>query len=450
MHRRTLLAAAVTLAATQARAEADTVRLSHGLGVLYLPLIVMREAKLLEAELARANIRATVQWAVLDGAGPINDALIAGALDIAGNSIPGFLTIWSRARGGRSEVVGVSGLSTAAMILNTNRPDIPHARGLQARRQDRRAQRQGQHPGRGAADGRCQAVRGRRVRAPGHQHRQPLPPHRRHGPAVRQQGPGRPFREPALHRRRGGQPQRARRAPQPGRAGATSRSTWCSPPSASPAPTRATSAPFSPPSARANFIIKDDPAKAIELFVRNSGSKIDPTALEAVLAEPDTKFDTAPPRLHALRRVHAARRHHQGGAEGLARGVRPGAGGFGGARPLPHERPNRRQERVRLVRVQPVAGVPQGREPHRREQLAEDRPVLRAARSRTAPPAAPARGRRSGRRPAIPRSAATRPRSPRGRCATPAPPQSEGSAAGTPAGPGPPPRARAPTTPPPA
>ncbi|HYZ64215.1 MAG TPA: ABC transporter substrate-binding protein [Acetobacteraceae bacterium] len=125
MRRRHLLALPALAALPRpARAEADAVRLSHGLGVLYLPLIVMREAKLLEAELDRAGIKAAVSWAVLDGGGQINDAMLAGALDIAGTSIPGFLTLWSKGRGTRSEVVGVSGLSTCALILNTNRPYI--------------------------------------------------------------------------------------------------------------------------------------------------------------------------------------------------------------------------------------------------------------------------------------------------------------------------------------
>jgi NitT/TauT family transport system substrate-binding protein len=126
MLRRTLLlsATAAAVAASPAHAEADAVRLSHGLGVLYLPLIVMREAKLVEKHLDAAGIKSAVSWVVFDGGGQINDAMLAGTLDIAGTSIPGFLTLWSKGRGTRSEVVGVSGLSTCALILNTNRPDI--------------------------------------------------------------------------------------------------------------------------------------------------------------------------------------------------------------------------------------------------------------------------------------------------------------------------------------
>jgi NitT/TauT family transport system substrate-binding protein len=125
--RRQMLAttlAASAAAATPAYAEADAIRMSHGLGVLYLPLIVMREAKLVEKHLAAAGLKATASWLVLDGGGQINDAMLAGALDIAGTSIPGFLTLWSKGRGTRSEVVGISGLSTCALVLNTNRDDI--------------------------------------------------------------------------------------------------------------------------------------------------------------------------------------------------------------------------------------------------------------------------------------------------------------------------------------
>lgn len=125
--RRQMLAttlAASAVAATPAYAEADAIRMSHGLGVLYLPLIVMREAKLVEKHLAAAGLKATASWLVLDGGGQINDAMLAGALDIAGTSIPGFLTLWSKGRGTRSEVVGISGLSTCALVLNTNRDDI--------------------------------------------------------------------------------------------------------------------------------------------------------------------------------------------------------------------------------------------------------------------------------------------------------------------------------------
>ena len=133
MNRRTLLAATAAFATTQApasvqaqTAEASAIRLSHGYGILYLPLIVMRHRRLLEGQLARAGLPpAEISWALFDGGNVINDAMLAGALDIAGTGAPGFLTLWAKARGiPRAEVVGVAGLSTCALSLNTNREAI--------------------------------------------------------------------------------------------------------------------------------------------------------------------------------------------------------------------------------------------------------------------------------------------------------------------------------------
>ncbi len=128
MQRRRLIALAATALAARPADAAETgeVRLSHGFGILYLPLIVMRDRKLLEQQLAQAGLpQSGVSWQVVDGGNVINDAMLAGALDIAGTGAPGFITLWAKARGiPRAEVVGLRGLSTCALSLNTNRPGI--------------------------------------------------------------------------------------------------------------------------------------------------------------------------------------------------------------------------------------------------------------------------------------------------------------------------------------
>jgi len=127
MRRRAILAAGVALAAAKvARAESGQVRLSHGYGILYLPLMVMRDRKLLEGQMAKAGLpKPEVTWQLLDGGNVINDAMLAGALDIAGTGSPGFITLWAKARDiPRAAVIGVCGLSTCALSLNTNRPNL--------------------------------------------------------------------------------------------------------------------------------------------------------------------------------------------------------------------------------------------------------------------------------------------------------------------------------------
>src|SRR5882724_5925291 len=109
-----------------ARAEVSEVRISKGYGILYLPLIVMQDRKLLEKQAEKAGLGAlTVTWHTFDGGNIINDAMIAGTLDIAGTGAPGFITLWAKTKDNpRIGVVGVSGLSATSLYLNTNNPAV--------------------------------------------------------------------------------------------------------------------------------------------------------------------------------------------------------------------------------------------------------------------------------------------------------------------------------------
>jgi NitT/TauT family transport system substrate-binding protein len=119
-------AVALSLLSGNANAEAGTVRLSHGYGILYLPLMVIRDQQLIEKHAKKHNLGAVkTTWATLDGGNVINDAMLSGNLDIAGTGAPGFITLWSKANGiPRSEVIGLGALSTAALWLNTNNPKV--------------------------------------------------------------------------------------------------------------------------------------------------------------------------------------------------------------------------------------------------------------------------------------------------------------------------------------
>lgn len=127
---KTLAAAAIGLAAllgaTSAQAEVKEIRLSKGYGILYLPLIVMEDQKLMEKQAEKAGLGPfKVSWQLLDGGNIINDAMMAGSLDIAGTGAPGFITLWAKAKGIPAvEVVGVSGLSSTSLWMNSNNPEI--------------------------------------------------------------------------------------------------------------------------------------------------------------------------------------------------------------------------------------------------------------------------------------------------------------------------------------
>jgi NitT/TauT family transport system substrate-binding protein len=120
-----LALAATTALATAARAEVSELRVSKGYGILYLPLMVMQDKKLVEKHAKEAGLGdLNVTWRLLDGGNVINDAMLSGALDIAGTGAPGFITLWSKAKGSSAEVVGVSGMSTTGLWLNTNNPAV--------------------------------------------------------------------------------------------------------------------------------------------------------------------------------------------------------------------------------------------------------------------------------------------------------------------------------------
>ncbi len=123
---RGVVALVLSALACVARAEQSEVRISHGYGVLYLPIMVMQHEKLLERE-ARArglpDLRAS--YKVLDGGNVINDAMLSGALDIATIGVPGFLTLWAKAKDNPAlEIRGLSGMSSSSMYLMTRNPSV--------------------------------------------------------------------------------------------------------------------------------------------------------------------------------------------------------------------------------------------------------------------------------------------------------------------------------------
>jgi NitT/TauT family transport system substrate-binding protein len=121
MHKLVLgLFAAATVAAT-AQADSNELRISKGFGIHYLPLYVLEKLKLVEKHAAAAGLgEVKVGYRVIDGGNVINDALLAGSLDIATGGVPGFLTIWDKTRTlPQIEVRGLAGVGGGSVWLVT-------------------------------------------------------------------------------------------------------------------------------------------------------------------------------------------------------------------------------------------------------------------------------------------------------------------------------------------
>ena len=117
---------AVLLAGSAAGAETNELRISMGFGIHYLPMYVMQSMKLVEKHAAAAGIPdVKVSYRIIDGGNVINDAMLAGALDIASGGVPGFLTLWDKARGlPQSEVLGVGAVGSGSVWLMTRNPNV--------------------------------------------------------------------------------------------------------------------------------------------------------------------------------------------------------------------------------------------------------------------------------------------------------------------------------------
>jgi NitT/TauT family transport system substrate-binding protein len=130
-----LLIAAIVLAASlasspAARAEASMVRVAKQFGIGYMQYMVMQEQKLIEKHAKAAGLDVTTEWATFRSSDVMNDALISGSVDFVSLGVPGIITIWSKTRGGASEVRGVLGLNVAPLMLMVRDPAIKSLKDL--------------------------------------------------------------------------------------------------------------------------------------------------------------------------------------------------------------------------------------------------------------------------------------------------------------------------------
>jgi len=115
--------AVVSLADTAANAEPRTVRIAKQYGISYLPLTIMQEKKLLEAEGKKLGLDLATEWVRFTGGPPMNEALISGNLDFASGGVGPMTTIWARTQN-NLKVKGVTALNSMPLWLNTINPNV--------------------------------------------------------------------------------------------------------------------------------------------------------------------------------------------------------------------------------------------------------------------------------------------------------------------------------------
>lgn len=120
---RTLAAATLLgLAPLVAQAEGK-ISIAQQFGIGYLILDVVRDQQLIEKHGKQQGIEVQVDWASISGATAMNEALLAGSLNVVSAGVPPMLTLWDRTRG-KQNVKAVAALGSLPNYLLTNSPTV--------------------------------------------------------------------------------------------------------------------------------------------------------------------------------------------------------------------------------------------------------------------------------------------------------------------------------------
>ncbi len=109
--------------ASPALAE-EPVRIGLGFGLAFLPVYICEDLKLVEKYGKAAHLELRASYQRFLGAGPLQDALGTGAIDMAPFGVAPLLAAWEKAKDTPREIVVVSGLTTLPPVLLTNRSDV--------------------------------------------------------------------------------------------------------------------------------------------------------------------------------------------------------------------------------------------------------------------------------------------------------------------------------------
>jgi NitT/TauT family transport system substrate-binding protein len=111
------------ISATTAHAETRTVRIAKQFGIGYLPLTIMEEKGLIEAEGKKLGLDLKTEWLQFTGGPPMNEALVSGNLDFASGGVGPLVTAWARTKN-NIKIKGIAAINSMPLWLNTIKPEI--------------------------------------------------------------------------------------------------------------------------------------------------------------------------------------------------------------------------------------------------------------------------------------------------------------------------------------
>lgn len=114
--------AATGFLATAARAEVSEVRLARQYGISHLAMALMDELQLVQHQAEKAGMKdLKVTWSRFSDGPGMNEALLSGNLDIANGGLTALIVLWDKSKGA---YVGLSALSSMPAVMMTRDPAI--------------------------------------------------------------------------------------------------------------------------------------------------------------------------------------------------------------------------------------------------------------------------------------------------------------------------------------
>ncbi len=105
-------------------AAQEPVRIGIGSGLAFLPAYICDDLDLIEKYGKQAHLDLKATFPRFAGAGPLQEALAAGAIDIAPFGVAPLLSDWEKTSGSPRQLLAVSGMTTLSPVLLTNRANV--------------------------------------------------------------------------------------------------------------------------------------------------------------------------------------------------------------------------------------------------------------------------------------------------------------------------------------
>jgi NitT/TauT family transport system substrate-binding protein len=121
---RSLLGLLLLLLAIAPASAEETVRIGVGFGLAFLPVYICEDLKLVEKHAKEVHLELKGSYQRFLGPGPLQEALAAGAIDMAPFGTAPLLAAWEKAKDTPRQILAISGITTLPPVLLTNRPDV--------------------------------------------------------------------------------------------------------------------------------------------------------------------------------------------------------------------------------------------------------------------------------------------------------------------------------------